>query len=131
MILDTTFVIALRHDEDARAFARRQERSNVPRRIPATVVAELYVGVGHGDRPHENARAYEELVANLQVVPKTGDIARRAGAVAGRHAASDTLPAIGLADATIAATGLVYDEPVVTADVDDFRSVDGLDVVSW
>lgn len=131
MILDTTYLIALRSDENARALATEHEQKGILQRLPATTVSELYVSVGLGDQPHENARAYEELVANVPLVPTTGNIARRAGVIAGRHSASDSKPTLGLADATIAATGLVYNEPVVTNDVNDFGSVDGLAVLTW
>jgi predicted nucleic acid-binding protein len=76
-------------------------------------------------------RAYEELVGNLPIIDIGQNIARRAGVIQGEHLVSDTKPTLGLADATIAATALVYNEPVVTEDTDDFGSVEGLDTVSW
>ena len=131
MILDTSFVIALTEDEAARGMARDHERRGVPQRLPAVALAELYVSVGLGADSYDNARKYEELLGNLAVVPLDENIARRGGAVAGILAASDDHPTIGLADALVAATGLVYNEPVVTEDTDDFQRVDGLDVVTW
>jgi predicted nucleic acid-binding protein len=76
-------------------------------------------------------RAYEELVGNLPIIDIDANIARHAGAIQGDHLTSETKPDLGLADATIAATALVYNEPVVTDDTDDFGSVEGLDIVSW
>lgn len=131
MILDTTFIAALRYDPDARALAREHEAANLPQRIPVMTLTELYVSVGQGTQPHDNARKHEELIANLDVVPTTQNIGRRAGVLAGLHESSDTKPSLGIADATIAATGLVYNEPVVTDDLDDFESVDGLAVTTW
>lgn len=131
MILDTSFVVALRYDEDARRVAREYEEDGIPQRVPAMMIAELFAGVGQGDRSNESARKYEELLANLPVVPTTGNIACRAGVIAGIHEASDRKPSIGLVDATIAATGLVYNEAVVTDDTTDFESVDGLNVATW
>lgn len=131
MILDTNFIVALRIDQNARALARKHETNGLPQRIPATTVSELYVAVGKGNMANENARKYEELIANLPAVPTSENIARRAGSIAGLHEASDSKPSIGLADATIAATALVCNEPVVTDDVDDFDSVDGVDIVTW
>lgn len=132
MILDTNYIIALdKQDPDAIKLSREHDVANLPQRLPATVLSELYVSVGAGRIPHDNARAYEELVANLPVIDIDENIAKRAGAIQGEHLASDTKPNLGFADATIAATALVYNEPVVTNDTDDFASVEGLDTVSW
>jgi len=132
MILDTSFIIALdEQDPEAIELARKHDGANLPQRLPAPVLSELYVSVGAGQLPHDNVRAYEELVGNLPIIDIDANIARRAGAIQGAHLASDTKSNLGLVDATIAATALVYNEPVVTDDVDDFGSVDGLEVVSW
>lgn len=131
MILDTSYVIALAEgNSDAVSLANRYESTGVPQRLPSTVLSELYVSVGAGRKPTENVRKYEQLVGNLPVVPVDQNIARRAGVLRGLHLTSDSKPTLGIADATIAATGLVFNEPVVTADERDFRSVDGLQVVS-
>lgn len=50
--------------------------------------------------------------------------------IEGQHIASDTKPRLGFADSVVAATGLVYNEPVVTDDTSDFGTVEGLTVVS-
>jgi tRNA(fMet)-specific endonuclease VapC len=132
MILDTSYIIALdEQNPDAIELSREHDAANLPQRLPATVLSELYVSVGAGKLPHDNVRAYEELVGNLPLIDTDENIARRAGVIQGEHLASDTKSTLGLADATIAATALVYNEPVVTDDRDDFGSVDGLDVVSW
>jgi len=132
MILDTSYIIALEEqDPDAIALSREHDAANLPQRLPATVLSELYVSVGAGTVSHDNARAYEELVGNLPIIDIYRNIARRAGVIQGEHLASDTKPTLGLADATIAATALVYNEPVVTSDTDDFGGVEGLDTVFW
>ena len=128
MILDTEFLISLRAGESGAVdLAADLEAASVPTRVPAVVVQELYVGVGAGDDATENARAYEALVANKPVVEINANIARRAGVLEGHHLTSDTKPTLGPGDATVAATGLVFNEPVVTNDA-DFEHVDGLDV---
>jgi predicted nucleic acid-binding protein len=128
MILDTEFLISLRAGESGAVdLAADLEAASVPTRVPAVVVQELYVGVGAGDDATENARAYEALVANKPVVEINANIARRAGVLEGHHLTSDTKPTLGPGDATVAATGLVFNEPVVTNDA-DFEHVDGLSV---
>lgn len=132
MILDTSFVIALQQGvPGAVRLARDHEASGVPQRLPTTVLSELYVSVGAGSDANRNARKYEQLLENLPVVDVDENIARRAGALRGASLASDTERVLGVADATIAATGLVYNEPVITADTEDFGVVEGLDIVTW
>ncbi len=94
------------------------------------VIQELYVSVGAGGDPNENARAYDALVANKPVVPLDENIARRAGVLEGEHLTSDSKPTLGPGDAIVAATGLVHNEPVVTNDT-DFETVDGLSVALY
>jgi predicted nucleic acid-binding protein len=128
MILDTPFLIALRADHaGAVALARELESAGVPTRIPTVVVQELYVGVGAGENPTENASAYESLVEHKPVVPLDENIARRAGTLEGHHLVADEKPTLGTGDAIVAATGLVANEAVVTDD-EDFESVEGLRV---
>lgn len=66
-------------------------------------------------------------MANKPVVEMDENIARQAGALEGRHIASDSKPALGSGDAIVAATGFQYNEAVVTSDR-DFTHVDGLAV---
>jgi predicted nucleic acid-binding protein len=128
MILDTEFLIELDDgNQDAKALAADLEAANVPLRVPTVVIQELYVGVGAGSQSFENARKYEALVANKPIVEMDANIARQAGALEGVHIASETKPELGPGDAIVAATGLQYNEPVVTND-EDFTHVDGLSV---
>jgi predicted nucleic acid-binding protein len=128
MILDTEFLIALdNQSEAAREKAAEIEAADVPLRVPTMVIQELYVGVGAGTQPFENAKKYEALIANKPVVGMNENIARQAGALEGQHIASDSKPELGPGDAIVAATGLQYNEPVVTNDR-DFTHVDGLSV---
>jgi tRNA(fMet)-specific endonuclease VapC len=128
MILDTDLLIALGDgDPDAVEKAADLEDADVPLRVPAVVLQELYVGVGAGEDASGNARTYEALVANKPVVETDENIARRAGIVEGGHLASDSKPDLGPGDALVAAVALQYNEPVVTSDA-DFETVDGVEV---
>ncbi len=132
MILDTSYIVAL-DDENpgALALSRRHDAAGVPQRLPSILLLELYIGVGAGTQSYHNARKYEELVGNLPVVGLDENIARRAGALEGIHQMHDDKSSLGVRDAVIAATGLVYNEPVVTDDTGDFGGVDGLRVETW
>ncbi|MDH5020285.1 PIN domain-containing protein [Halobacterium rubrum] len=131
MILDTSFCISLRAgDQNALEAAAALEADQVPARIPTVVVQELYLSVGYGDNSHQNSRDYERLLANKPVVPLDENIARRAGVLQGEHRAADDKPNLGSHDAAIAATGLTYNEAVLTAD-EDFHSVERLTVETF
>lgn len=131
MILDTEFLISLKAgDGAARALAADLEANSVPTRVPTVVVEELYVSVGAGGKPNANARDFEALVANKPVVPLDANIARRAGVLEGQHLDSDAKPDLGPRDAVVAATGLTYNEAVVSND-EGFLDVDGLTVETY
>lgn len=69
MILDASFLVALRQDdEDARELASEVEAANLPARVPTIVIWELYFGIGGGADVIENQSDYETLLANKPVV---------------------------------------------------------------
>lgn len=131
MILDTNFIIRLRKgDPGAKQKTKQLEQAGSPLRVPTIVVAELFVGVGAGSKKIANQRAYAPLIANKPVVPLDENLARRAGVLEGVHRASNTKPTLGLPDAIVAATGLAFNEAVVTDD-SDFQTVEGLTVETF
>jgi predicted nucleic acid-binding protein len=132
MIVDTSLLVALDRDDRAAVQRVRQyESAGVPLRVPTAVLMELYVSVGLGTKPNENAASLEALVANHPIVDLNENVARRAGTLLGLHRASDAKPALGAFDAIVAATGLVFNEAVLSGDTQDFGAVDGLNVESW
>lgn len=131
MILDTSYLIALRDDDQsAKVKSNELESTGLVLRLPSIVIWELYFGIGAGTDTVPNQRAYEKLIAHKPVAPLDGDLARRAGILMGTHRASNTKPNLDPGDSIVAATGLKYDEPVVTND-SDFESVEGLRVESY
>lgn len=131
MILDTSYLIALRKgDDDAVAIAREIEAANLPARVPTMVVWELYFGIGAGSDVIDDQRDYETLLASKPTVDLTDSIARRAGILMGTHGRSDTKADLDPGDSIVAATGLALDEPVVGRD-GDFGDVEGLRVEAF
>ena len=131
MILDTNYLIALREDDaNAKTTSEELESTGLPLRLPSIVIWELYFGVGAGTDTIGNQRSYEKLIANKPIAPLDGNLARRAGVLMGVHRASDTKPNLDPGDSIVAATGLKYNEPIVTDD-SDFEVVDGLRVESY
>ena len=130
MILDTTFFLDLIAEDDAaveRALAL--ERDAVPQRIPAQVVYELYVGVGYTDTPDEEAARLAGVLEGRSIVETTAAIAKRAGRIDGElRRDGERLPS---SDLLIGATGLAFDEPVLTRNVDHFERIPGVTVVGY
>jgi predicted nucleic acid-binding protein len=122
MILDTNFLIDIDNDiPSALEKAREIDDAGYPRRVPRVVIFELWTAVGKGTQTEQNREKYERLLRGLPQVDLTSPIAKRAGEIEGKAQANDPNDSgIGAADAIIAATALVLDEPVVTDDRRDF-----------
>lgn len=134
MILDSSFLIDVEIDNvEAIAMAHEIDESGVPQRIPLVVVSELYVSVGKGIQSEENRAAVDAVLAARELVPASEPIAKRAGTIEGeiqREGRDDS--GVGIPDATVAATTLEYDEPIVTDDADYWNRVPGnVDVVTY
>lgn len=127
MILDTSFLIDLQNSVDAAATkARAIERTSQPRRVPHVVLYQLYIGVGKGAQSEANRERIDRVLSSLPLEPTTAAIARRAGELEGELQRGDE--GVGSVDAIVGATALEYDEPVVTADVDHFERMPGVEV---
>lgn len=130
MILDTSFLIDVQNGvEAATEKAAEIESDGRPRRVPHTVLYELYIGVGKGIQTDENKEQVENVLSSLPLEPTTPSIARRAGKIEGELQKNGE--AIGAVDAIVAATALDYDEPVVTADIRDFERVSDLRIETY
>jgi predicted nucleic acid-binding protein len=130
LILDTSFLIDVQNGVDAATEKAREIESNGrPRRIPHVVLYELYIGVGKGVQSDENRERIESVVFSLPLEPTTPSIVRRAGRIEGELQTDDE--SIGAVDAIVAATALDYDEPVVTADTDDFERISGIRIQKY
>lgn len=130
MILDTAFLIDLQNGlDDAVEMAAEIEASGAPRRVPHVVLYELYVGIGKGTQTAANRERIDEVVDSLLLEPTTPSVVRRAGEIEGTLQAGGD--GVGAVDAIVGATALAYDEPVVTANVDDFDGMEGVTVARY
>lgn len=126
MIYDTSYFIDLTKRNDPNAFQKGVDlfEMGVTRRVPVHVLFELMWGVeksGVGEKRRvENA---------LMGYPKV-DIDERIAKLAGRLYARFNTDGIDLGDCYIGATALVYDEPVLTGNPDDFKTL-GVDVETY
>jgi predicted nucleic acid-binding protein len=124
-VLDTSAVIALPRLADA-------ERLPVEPVITAVTLAELSVGplVARDDRERAARQAHlQQAEADFDPLPVDAAAARAFGRVAASLRREGRKPAARAYDAMIAATALANDLPVYTANVRDFRDIDGLVVV--
>lgn len=126
MILDSSFLIELLRGTDA-AFQRGASLADAgrPQRIPAPVLYELRYGVEMTGSENER-RAVENLETLYPVVETTAALAGRAArlvAAADRDAGGVDRAGIDDVDPFVAAVAEAVDEPVLTMDVEDFRTL--------
>ncbi|WP_101294525.1 PIN domain-containing protein [Halegenticoccus soli] len=130
MILDTSFLIDL-FDGRRGAFEKGTELSEAQtvQRVPAPVVMELTYGAEFGDEGER--RNVQNALRMYPVVEQDETIARRAGqllARADRKAGGES--GIDKVDPVVGAVSDIYDEPVLTANVEDFEAL-GVDVETY
>ena len=130
MILDTSFLIDL-FDGREDAFERGIELSetNTVQRVPSPVVVELSYGVEFGDE--DERRNVGNALRMYPVVEQNETIAHRAGQLLARaDQEADGESGIDKVDPMVAAVSDVYDEPVLTDNVEDFTTL-GVDVETY
>lgn len=123
MILDTTFLIDL-FDGRPTAFETGRELAAGPtvQRVPAPVVMELTYGAEFGTEAER--RNVRNALSMYPVVEQDETTAHRAGQLLAR--ADQTAggeSGIDMVDPMIAAVADIYDEPVLTANGEDFEAL--------
>jgi predicted nucleic acid-binding protein len=123
VILDTSFLIDL-FDGREEAFEKGKQltEEGTVQRVPSPVVAELSYGAFFGDE--DERRKLRNALRMYPIVEQDENIALRAGEMLARadeKAGGES--GVGNVDAMVAAVGEVYDEPVLTDDVDDFEAL--------
>lgn len=130
MILDTSFLIDL-FDGQQRAFEKGNQLSDAGtvQRVPSPVVMELSYGAAFGDE--DERRAVQNALRMYPIVEQTDRIAQRSGRLLARaDIDSDGKSGIDRVDPMVAAVADRYDEPVLTANIDDFEAL-GVDVETY
>ncbi|MDR5672625.1 PIN domain containing protein [Halalkaliarchaeum sp. AArc-CO] len=130
MILDTSFLIDL-FDGREEAFEKGVELSETKtvQRVPSPVVMELSYGAEFGDE--NERRNVRNALRMYPVVEQTETIAHRAGqllAQADQQAEGES--GIDKVDPMVAAVSDIYDEPVLTANIEHFGRL-GVQVESY
>jgi predicted nucleic acid-binding protein len=130
VILDTSFLIDL-FDGRADAFEKGTDLSETRtiQRVPSPVVMELSYGAEFGG--DEERRNVQNALRMYPVVEQDDTIAHRAGqllARADQQAAGES--GIDKVDPMVAAVADLYDEPVLTANVEHFGAL-GVDAETY
>lgn len=124
MILDTSFLIDLFEGrQDAFEKGLDLSEARTVQRVPSPVVVELSYGAAFGDE--EERRNVANALRMYPVVEQDEVIAHRAGQLLAR---ADTEAGgeseIDKVDPMVAAVSDLYDEPVLTANVEDFTALE-------
>ncbi len=128
LILETTFLVDLERERHrsqagfAHAFLERHAEDRFF--LTFTVAGELAAGASLADRD-----TWEAFFAPFYVLPSTLEVCWQYGR-AFRHLERNGL-LVGSNDLWIAATGLAYGIPVVTANLEHFRRIPELDVLAY
>ena len=131
MILDTSFLEDVASDDPAaRSRAEELREEGIPERISAMTLFELYWGIGYVEKPQAEIDRLDAVLGTKEIYDITPPIARKAGRIAGQLAAAGR-PLNDPGDEIIGATGVVHDEPVLTANVDHFDRIPNLVVESY
>lgn len=133
MILDTQFLGNLVEQKShARQKAAELDECDVALRVPSAVVWEIYYEIGNSrdSKRITLQRGYKRLFRALPVVDLDDGLARRAGALRGKHARADRLANLDGADSVVAATSLSLGEAVISNDR-DFEDVAGLELKTY
>ena len=128
LILESTFLIDLERAHQrgvpGGAVAFLEQNQDARLYLPFVVAGEMASGISMRDRAR-----WEAFLAPFYVLPPTPEVSWQFGR-AFRHL-RDNGNLIGANDLWIAATGLAYEMPVVTRNVEHFRRVPGLEVESY
>ena len=128
LILESTFLIDLERAHhrgvSGPAVAFLELNQDARLYLPFVVAGEMAAGISMRDRAR-----WESFLAPFYVLPSTPEVSWQFGR-AYRHL-RDNGNLIGSNDLWIAATGLAYEMPVVTRNVEHFRRVPGLEVESY
>lgn len=125
-ILDTSAVIHLQRIEDEHALPDEPF-------VAAVTLAELAVGplVAASEKERSVRQAHvQQAEADFEPLPFDADAARAFGRVAASMRRAGRKHAARTYDAMIAATALANGLPLYTCNPDDFRGIDGLDVIA-
>lgn len=103
--------------------------NGVTLRLPSMVVQERFIGVPRASNSAAEEQRVRTILHSHPVIPLDAGIAERAGTLIG-DLRNDGI-ALSVGDASVAATALVEDEPLLTNDVTDLSAIPGLTLETY
>jgi tRNA(fMet)-specific endonuclease VapC len=128
-LLDTNACIALLNGTSASLVDRLRLCSPSEIRLCSVVKAELLSGARHSARVNDNLRLLDGFFGAFRSLPFDDTAAEQYGAI--RHDLEQRGQPVGANDLLIAAIALANQATLVTANVDEFSRVIGLQVENW
>ena len=128
-LLDTNACIALLNGTSAPLVERLRQRAPSEMRLCSVVKAELLFGARHSARVNDNLRLLDRFFGTFRSLPFDDVAAEQYGAI--RHDLEQRGEPIGANDLLIASIALAAQATLVTANVDEFALVIGLQVENW
>lgn len=130
MILDSSFLIDLMNGEESAVMkAAGMTSRSTTQRIPVRTIQELYVGVGYREDTFDEAEKIQSVTENRSIVETTLEIAKLAGRIDGTLRSEGTRIPPG--DLVIGATARRFQEPVLTANIQDFERIPEVEVRTY
>ena len=128
-LLDTNACIALLNGTSAPLVERLRQRAPSEIRLCSVVKAELLFGARHSARVNDNLRLLDRFFGTFRSLPFDDVAAEHYGAI--RHDLEQRGEPIGANDLLIASIALAAQATLITANVDEFARVIGLQVENW
>ncbi|MGI0079371.1 MAG: type II toxin-antitoxin system VapC family toxin [Nitrososphaerales archaeon] len=126
MCLDTSFIVdIIRGNAGALQELKRLENKGSSITTAAITTCELFEGAYGSEQPEKEVSRVKAIVHRIELLEFTLDVCERYGKLksAGRT--------IGDLDTLIASAALVYNEPLLTSNIEHFNRVPNLIVKDW
>jgi tRNA(fMet)-specific endonuclease VapC len=123
LILDTSVLVDI---DRGNHLERLEQIDNNWHAISTATLMELAVGKYRNNVPDEK---FATIHDNLEILHITNDIADTAGNILANLIDSGT--SIEINDTYIAATALIHNKPVLTANTQHFNRIDNLNIIDW
>lgn len=124
MLLDTSVIVEIDRGIDKKKMEHLLSLS--PHIVSSATVMEISTGFFRSDR---DVMMLDEFVSPLTVVPIDQKVGRKAGKIAANLI--DEGKRVEINDLYIGATGLLYEETVLTGNVEHYERIDDLEVADW
>jgi len=123
MIIDSSVLIDIDRGDNIERLDKLDFSNSL---ISSATIMEISTGRYMRNVP---ASEFQKIYENLEVVPVNREIADTAGKIMAELIQKGERVEIN--DIYIAATSLVYNEPVLTGNAEHFERIEGLEVIDW